>query len=68
MFNISDPLHPREVAYFVAPPRAGTLAGLLPGNLAFSQPAFDPARREVWYTDAGSGFYTLRLSPDAWPR
>jgi hypothetical protein len=68
VFNISDPLHPKEVGYFLAPPRAGTLAGLLPGNLAFSQPAFDPARREVWYTDAGSGFYTLRLSPDAWPR
>jgi hypothetical protein len=68
VFNISDPAHPREVAYFLAPPAAGTTAGLLPGNLAFSQPAFDPARREVWYTDGGSGFYALRLSDAAWPR
>lgn len=68
VFNISDPSHAREVAYFIAPPRAGTFAGLLPGNLAAWQPAFDPERREVWYTDAGSGFHALRLSPDAWPQ
>ncbi|WP_156935076.1 LVIVD repeat-containing protein [Pseudonocardia spinosispora] len=68
VFNISDPAKPREVAYFIAPPRAGTAAGLLPGNAAFAQPAFDPDRREVWYTDAGSGFYALRLSADAWPQ
>ncbi|HEX4252208.1 MAG TPA: hypothetical protein VH008_30400 [Pseudonocardia sp.] len=68
VFNISDPSRPREVAYFLAPPRAGKIAGLLPGNLAFSQPAFDSERHVVWYTDAGSGFYALRLSDDAWPR
>lgn len=68
VFNISDPARPREVAYFLAPPRAGTIAGLQPGNLAASQPAFDPERREVWYTDAGSGFYVVRLSDAAWPR
>lgn len=66
VFNISDPERPREVAYFIAPPGSGRLAGLLPGDLAVAQPAFDPDRREVWYTDAGSGFYALRLSPDAW--
>jgi hypothetical protein len=68
VFNISDPTRPREVAYFVAPPRAGKIAGLLPGNLAFSQPAFNPERREIWYTDAGSGFYVVRLSREAWSR
>lgn len=68
VFNISDPADPREVGYFIAPPRAGHIAGLLPGNLALSQPAFDPQRREIWYTDAGSGFYAVRLSPDAWPQ
>ncbi len=69
VFNISDPAHPREVAYFVAPPNAGSLVpGLLSGDLAFSQPAFDPAQRQIWYTDAVSGFYALQLSPQAWPQ
>lgn len=68
IFNISDPARPREVAYFIAPPRAGHIAGALAANLALSQPAFDPERREVWYTDAAAGFYALRLSEQAWPR
>ena len=68
VFDIRKPRHPREVAYFVAPPKAGTVAGLMPGNAAMSQPAFDPKRRDVWYTDAGSGFYNLHLGPKAWPR
>jgi hypothetical protein len=68
IFDIRDPRHPKEVGYFIAPPKAGTLLGLLPGNVAFSQPAFDPERRQVWYTDAGSGFYALKLSKRAWPR
>lgn len=68
IFDISDPVHPREVGYFVSPPKAAALLGLLPGDVAFSQPAFDVARHEVWYTDASSGFYVLKLSPAAWPR
>jgi hypothetical protein len=67
VFNIEDPLHPREVAYFISPPKRGTFVGLGGGDLALSQPAFDPARRQVWYTDAGSGFYALRLDNGAWP-
>ena len=68
VFNISDPKHPREVAYYVSPPKAGPGLNLSPGDVAFSQPAFDPARREIYYTDAVSGFYVLRLSASAWPR
>jgi hypothetical protein len=67
IFNIQDPLHPREVGYFIAPPKAGTLGGLDAGDFALSQPAFDPATRQVWYTDATSGLYVLKLSPQAWP-
>lgn len=67
VFDIRDPSRPREVAYYVAPPKAGTAAGLLPGDAALSQPAFDAARREVWYTDAVSGLHVLRLAPAAWP-
>jgi LVIVD repeat len=67
VFNIEDPLHPREVAYFISPPNQGTIGGLDGGDFAMSQPAFDPARRQVWYTDATSGFYSLRLDNGAWP-
>ena len=61
VFDISDLANPREIAYFIAPPKAGRALGLLPGDLATSQPAFVPERREIWYTDATSGFYVLRL-------
>ena len=65
IFDIRDPLHPREVGYFVSPPKRASNG--LDGDAALSQPAFDPARRQVWYTDATSGFYTLHLTPAAWP-
>jgi hypothetical protein len=68
VFNISNPARPREVAYYVSPPKAGSRPNLTPGDLALSQPAFDPARREIYYTDAVSGFYVLRLSSAAWPQ
>jgi hypothetical protein len=68
VFDISHPRKPREVAYFIAPPKAGIVADLLPGNMALSQPAFDPRTRQVWYTDGGSGFYALRLAKSVWPR
>jgi hypothetical protein len=68
VFDVRDPAAPREVAYYVAPPKDGTVAGAATGNLALSQPAFDEERREVWYTDATSGFHALRLDERAWPR
>lgn len=68
VFDISRPRKPREVAYFIAPPNDGKVPGLLPGNLAMSQPAFDPKRRDVWYTDAGSGFYNVHLGRKVWPK
>jgi hypothetical protein len=67
VFNISDPLHPREVGYFVAPPQAQPENGYNGSNFAMSKPAFAPERREVWYTDGGSGFYDLHLDASAWP-
>jgi hypothetical protein len=67
VFDISDPYHPREVAYFVAPPRAADENGAMASDFAMSKPAFDPAQREVWYTDGTSGFYVLRLDTSVWP-
>ena len=32
-----------------------------------SKPAFDFARRDVWYSDGNSGLYVVRLTNGAWP-
>jgi hypothetical protein len=61
VFDIRDPLAPREVAYFVPPLKPGGSA------YAMSSPTFVPARREVWFSDANSGFWALRLAESAWP-
>src|SRR5215211_2466788 len=64
IFDIRDPYHPREIAYFNAPitPRNVEDAS----NYAMSSPAFVPERHEVWYTDGYSGFYAVRLTNDVW--
>jgi hypothetical protein len=67
IFNIEDPAHPYEVGYFISPPKAATVAGAEAADFAMSQPAFDPAKREVWYTDANSGFYVIKLDKRVWP-
>ena len=60
VFDIRDPFHPREVAYFNRPPAGG--------SNALSAPAFDPARGNIWYTDGASGFWNVHLTGPAWPR
>lgn len=68
IFDIRDPRRPREIGYFIAPPRLGHPLGLQPGNVAMSQPAFDPARRQVTYSDASGGLFVLQLDDRSWPR
>jgi len=63
VFDIRDPLKPREIAYYVAP--FGDKGG--PSNWAMSAPTVIPSRREIWYSDGYSGFYSVRVSQDAWP-
>ena len=65
VFNIQDPLHPREVAYFNKP--APNTLPLISGAYAMSAPSFDVARHEVWFADGDSGFYAVRLTNGAWP-
>jgi hypothetical protein len=67
VFNIQNPAHPRQVAYFVAPSTHSTQNGFSGSNFAMSKPAFDPTRREIWYTDASSGFYVVKLNKKTWP-
>ena len=54
IFDIRDPAHPREVAYFNKPTSAG--------SFAMSAPAWDVKHNEVWYSDAHSGFYAVQLT------
>jgi hypothetical protein len=61
VFDIRDPAHPVEVAYFNPPTTTGQ-----PYN-ALSAPAFAPERNEIWYSDGNYGFYAVRLTDGAWP-
>lgn len=62
IFDIRDPEHPREVAYFNKPKLPGGL--LLPevGSYAMSRPAWDVRHQQIWYTDVHTGFYAVRLT------
>jgi hypothetical protein len=67
IFNIQDPLHPKEVAYYVSPPKPADENGAQASDFAMSKPSFDPATREVFYTDGTTGFYVLKLDRSVWP-
>lgn len=56
VFDIQDPYHPHEVAYFNAPVKA------LGGNYALAAPTFAPERGEIWYADGSEGFFALKLT------
>jgi hypothetical protein len=67
LFDISDVTKPREVGYYVAPTKAKPENQGQASDYAMSEPAFVPARHEVWYTDGTSGFYALHVTNGAWP-
>jgi hypothetical protein len=65
VFDIRDPHHPREIAYFNAPrPERSVTAA---SSYAMSSPSFVPERQEIWYSDGYSGFYNVRVTNGAWP-
>jgi hypothetical protein len=67
VFDIRDVQHPKEVAYFNAPVLPRNPPVPTPeSNYAMSAPAFDPAKKEIWYTDTYSGFYVVKVTNDAW--
>jgi hypothetical protein len=54
IFDIRDPMHPREAGYFNMPSPKG--------SHAMSAPAWDVAQDQVWYSDSNSGFYAVKLT------
>ena len=67
VFDIRDPENPKEIAYFNAPIPKRDTPGFEASNWAMSSPSFVPERNEIWYSDGYSGFYSVRLTNDAWP-
>jgi hypothetical protein len=65
IFNIQDPYHPYEAAYFTAPVQKRVFPE--GSNWAYSMPAFVPERKEVWYSEAYTGFYAVKITNGAWP-
>jgi hypothetical protein len=66
VFDIRDPYHPKELAYYVAPEGPASSSDQ-PSNYAMSSPAFVPERREIWYSDGNTGFYAIRVAKGVWP-
>jgi LVIVD repeat len=71
LFDIRDPFHPKEIAYFNGPAvptpenaGGGTGNG---ANYAMSKPVLVPERAELWYTDGHKGFYVVRVTNGVWP-
>ncbi|MCW2607746.1 MAG: hypothetical protein JWO60_2439, partial [Frankiales bacterium] len=64
VFDVRDPLHPKEIAYFNKP--APNALPLTSGAYAMSAPSFDVARKTVWYADGDSGFYAVKLTNGVW--
>ncbi len=67
VFDISDLTKPKEIGYYVAPTKERAENRFNASNFAMSKPVVVPSRREVWWTDGGTGFYALRLDDRVWP-
>jgi hypothetical protein len=65
VFDIRDPRHPKEIAYFNAPIKDRLI--LESSNWAMSSPAFAPKRKEIWYSDGFQGFYAVKVTNGVWP-
>jgi hypothetical protein len=65
VFDIHDPLHPREIGYFNKPAPTG---GATSAAYAMSQAAWDLKRHEIWYSDGNTGLWVFKLTNGMWPK
>jgi hypothetical protein len=64
VFDIRNPKHPLEIAYFNKPLLPGQhKIPTKAGSFAMSAPAYDQRTHDIWYTDGNTGFYVVRLTP-----
>ena len=66
VFDISDLVHPKEIAYYVAPTKPENENFQMASDFAMSRPAFAPGR-QIWYSDGGTGFYVVQVAKSVWP-
>jgi hypothetical protein len=67
VFDIRDPRHPREIAYFNAPLGPRLTPGFPASNWAMSSPSFNAKRGEIWYSDGFQGFFVVKPTNGTWP-
>jgi len=67
VFDIRDPLNPKEIAYHNEPRGKTYPDDVLPTTYAMSSAAFVPERSEIWYSDGNSGFIAIRVTNGVWP-
>ncbi|HVE64098.1 MAG TPA: hypothetical protein VNB94_09880, partial [Mycobacteriales bacterium] len=68
VFDIRDPLRPKELAYFNVPGEAGLDGSTGSGGFgAGADVEFIPERGEMWLTSQESGFHVVRFAKGVWP-
>ena len=75
VYDIRDPQHPKEIAYYNPPARPGYQPGsnfnstgdCTTVDWSSSMPRFRADRGELWFTSQCNGFQVLRFTNGAWP-
>jgi hypothetical protein len=69
VFDIRDPLHPKEIAYYSPAAAQDTInkGGRNPGFHTGANIEFVPERGEMWLTDQETGFHVVRFTNGVWP-
>jgi hypothetical protein len=67
IFDIRDPKHPREIAYFNAPIGPRLTPAFPASNWAMSSPSFNVERGHIWYSDGFQGFFVVKPTNGTWP-
>lgn len=67
IFDIRDPLNPKEIAYHNEPRAITFPDDELSTTYAMSSVAFVPERSEIWYSDGNTGLIAIRVTNGVWP-